>query len=105
VTDSAPTLADVRHAIDKIDTRIVSLLADREVQVRRAAILKTTEEGVRAPARVEQVIAKVRALAAESGASPEVVERVYRAMIGAFIDLELDSFQREQTAGRAGQGE
>ncbi|GIE30721.1 hypothetical protein Ait01nite_037660 [Actinoplanes italicus] len=89
MTDSEPTLADVRRAIDEIDTEIVSLLARREVQVRRAATLKTDEDGVRAPARVEQVVAKVRALAAESGASPEVVERVYRAMIGAFIDLEL----------------
>jgi isochorismate pyruvate lyase len=89
VTDSESTLAEVRRAIDEIDTGIVSLLARREVQVRRAATLKTDEDGVRAPARVEQVVAKVRALAAESGASPEVVERVYRAMIGAFIDLEL----------------
>ncbi|MEU4625150.1 chorismate mutase [Actinoplanes sp. NPDC023801] len=89
MTDTEPTLADVRRAIDEIDIRMVALLAAREVQVRRAATLKTDEQGVRAPARVEQVIAKVRTLAGESGASPDVVERVYRAMIGAFIDLEL----------------
>ena len=89
MTDTEPTLADVRRAIDEIDIRMVALLAAREVQVRRAATLKADEQGVRAPARVEQVIAKVRTLAGESGASPDVVERVYRAMIGAFIDLEL----------------
>jgi len=44
---------------------------------------------VRAPQRVEQVIAKVKALAVEADASPVVVERVYRAMIAAFIDAEL----------------
>jgi isochorismate pyruvate lyase len=98
VTDSEPTLADVRRAIDEIDIRMVALLAAREVQVRRAATLKTDEQGVRAPARVEQVMAKVRTLAGESGASPDVVERVYRAMIGAFIDLELAE-HRERTGG------
>jgi isochorismate pyruvate lyase len=30
----------------------------------------------------------VRGLASEAGASPEVVERLYRAMIAAFIELE-----------------
>ena len=43
---------------------------------------------VEAPARVEQVITRVRGLAKSAGASPEVVERLYRAMIAAFIELE-----------------
>ncbi|WIM93531.1 chorismate mutase [Actinoplanes oblitus] len=82
-------LAGVRREIDAIDGELVRLLAAREVLVRRAGALKRDEQAVRAPGRVEEVIAKVRGLAAESGASPEVVERVYRAMIGAFVDLEL----------------
>jgi len=57
--------------------------------VAQAAAFKKTSDGVRAPAPVEQVIAKVRGIAVETGASPEVVERVYRAMIAAFIDEEL----------------
>ena len=86
MTDS---LDDVRRAIDALDAEVVRLLADRERLVRRAAAFKNDEEGVRAPARVEAVIGRVRAHAATSGASPDVVERVYRAMISAFIDLEL----------------
>lgn len=42
-----------------------------------------------APSRVEEVIAKVRGIAGETGASPQVVERVYRAIIAAFIEWEL----------------
>ena len=75
---------------------VVRLLADRERLVRSAAAFKTDEQAVRAPARVEAVIAKVRALAEESGASPEVIETVYRAMIGAFIDLELTEHSRSR---------
>ncbi|GAA4609986.1 isochorismate pyruvate lyase [Actinoplanes octamycinicus] len=82
-------LAGVRREIDAIDGEMVRLLAAREALVRRAGALKADEQAVRAPARVDEVIGKVRALAGEAGASPEVVERVYRAMIGAFIDLEL----------------
>ncbi|MEU4425609.1 chorismate mutase [Actinoplanes sp. NPDC024001] len=96
--DADRSLADIRRQIDAIDAEVVRRLADRERLVRAAAAFKTDERAVRAPARVEEVIAKVRALAAEAGASPEVIERVYRAMIGAFIDLELAEHRQ------AGQG-
>ena len=54
-----------------------------------AGKLKQNHDAVRAPDRVEIVVLKVRALAEEAGASPEVLERTYRAMLAAFIDLEM----------------
>lgn len=81
-------LAGIRAGIDALDAEIVALLARREELVRRAAPLKADDAAVRAPARVEQVIARVRGLAAEAGASPDTVERIYRGMIAAYIDLE-----------------
>ena len=84
------SLDEVRAQIDRLDRAIVELLAERGGYVRQAARFKKTSADVRAPARVEQVIAKVRALADELGADADVVERVYRAMIAAFIDAELD---------------
>ncbi|GLO15019.1 hypothetical protein PPUJ20028_36020 [Pseudomonas putida] len=83
------SIEDVRARIDHIDQNLVALLAQRGQLVAQAAAFKKTTDDVRAPARVEQVIAKVRGIAEETGASPEVVERVYRAMIAAFIDEEL----------------
>ena len=64
-------LQEIRTEIDALDRQIVTLLAARERLVRRAGRLKTDTAAVRAPGRVEQV-----------------VERTYRAMIAAFIDLE-----------------
>ncbi len=86
-------LEDVRAEIDRLDRAIVALLAERGHYVGQAARFKKTEDQVRAPARVEQVIAKVRALAEGQGACPEVVEAVYRAMIDAFIRLEMGAFK------------
>ena len=53
-----------------------------------ARFQKTTDD-VKALARVEQVIDKVRSLSAEFGGNAEVTEAVYRAMISAFIFAEL----------------
>ena len=79
----------VRSNIDALDRQIVDLIAQRQGWVVESGKLKTDHDGVRAPQRVEAVIAKVRALAADSGADPDVVEATYRAMIDAFIALEL----------------
>lgn len=83
-------LAEIRSRIDLLDREIVRLLGQRETLVRRAGRLKSDSAAVRAPDRVAQVVARVRGVAEEVGASPAVVERTYRAMIDAFIDLELD---------------
>lgn len=84
-------LTEIRAGIDAVDAELVALLARRELLVRRAAPLKPDDAAVRAPARVEQVIARVRALAADAGASPDAVERIYRGMIATYIDLETDA--------------
>ena len=83
------SLEEVRSNIDAIDQKIVSLIAQRGGFVMQAARFKKTPEDVKAPQRVEQVISKVRALAVESTANPDVIEAVYRAMIAAFINAEL----------------
>ncbi|WP_421683165.1 chorismate mutase [Stutzerimonas urumqiensis] len=87
-------LDEVRAGIDALDERIVELLARREHLVKQAAAFKRDDSQVRAPARVEQVITKVVALAGQHNADTDVVERVYRAMIAAFIDRELIEHRR-----------
>lgn len=89
-----PTLDVVRHEIDRLDRQIVDLIAKRQGWVVKAGKLKSDDQAVRAPDRVEQVIHKVRTLALERGASPDVVEATYRALIAAFIELELVEQQR-----------
>lgn len=90
------TLEEVRAEIDRLDRSIVALLAQREACVRRAADFKKNLQEVPAPARVEQVIARVRAAATEAGADPSLIEQVYRTMIAAFIQKENEALQARQ---------
>ena len=83
------TLDEVRSNIDHLDQQIVTLLAERGQYVSQAARFKKDTDSVKAPQRVEQVIAKVRNLSNTVGANPDVTEQVYRAMIAAFIQQEL----------------
>ncbi|BDB22044.1 hypothetical protein cym2001_54090 [Pseudomonas sp. CYM-20-01] len=83
------SLEEIRTHIDRLDQQIVTLLAERGAYVSQAARFKKDTDSVKAPQRVEQVIAKVREISQAVGANPEVTEKVYRAMIAAFIQQEL----------------
>ena len=83
------SIEDVRSRIDHIDSELVKIIAQRAECVRAAAVVKTSHAAVRAPDRVQQVVNKARARAADLGLPEEVIEKVYRAMIDAFIDYEL----------------
>jgi isochorismate pyruvate lyase len=67
--------------------------------VHQAGRSKATTADVRAPDRVEQVVDRVRSPATELGATPAVVERTYRAMIGAFVDVEPATFSSGGSEG------
>ncbi|MEV4253212.1 chorismate mutase [Spirillospora sp. NPDC049652] len=87
---SEPTsLAEVRARIDALDGELIRLLAGRQALVRRAAAFKADERAVRAPDRVEQVVRAARERAVDAGLSPSVAEAVWRAMVSAFVELEL----------------
>ncbi len=83
------SLEEARRQIDRIDRRLVELIAERSAYVLRAASFKKSHADVPAPQRAEEVVRKVKRLAAALGANPVVVERVYREMIAAFIEAEM----------------
>lgn len=58
----------------------------------QASKFKKNEAGVKAPDRVEAVIAKVRKKAEECGADTDMVEALYREMISRFVNMELQEF-------------
>lgn len=76
------TMAELRAEIDAHDRRIVDMLAARARLIDRASELKPGEGmPARITARVEAVVANVRAAAGERGLDPDLVERVWRELI------------------------
>lgn len=87
-------LDEVRESIDQLDAQIIQLLSERSQYVKQAATFKKDKDAVKAPARVELVIGKVRQLAIEHELNPAIAEDVYRAMIEGFIEDELQEHER-----------
>lgn len=91
-------LREVRSRIDGLDQELVRLLALRQTQVSRAALLKADVAAVHAPARQAEVIARVREMASREGLDSDVAEQIWSAMIAGFVRLELR--EHEAAEGR-----
>ena len=82
------SLDEIRREIDRLDTQIVALLAERAGYVAQAAGFKPTEDDVVVPERIEAVVAKARAHATRLAVDPNLLEAIYRPMINAYIGFE-----------------
>ncbi|MBK8158991.1 MAG: chorismate mutase [Rhodospirillaceae bacterium] len=87
-------MVEVREAIDALDREIVTLLADRLHFIGEAARIKASRDAVRDEPRIEDVIAKVRASAAQAGMAPAFIEPIYRDLVERSIAHELGEFDR-----------
>ncbi|MCK9515552.1 MAG: chorismate mutase [Ottowia sp.] len=88
------TMVEVRAHIDALDARIVPLVAARSPYVAQAGRIKQSADEVHDQPRINAIIARVRKLAIEHGAPPDIVEATWRAMIAASMEFEHAEFAR-----------
>ena len=93
-------LGQVRQEIDRIDSALVALIAERFGYVERAWQLKLeARQEANVPWRNQQVFDKVRARASEKGLPPDLVEALWRQMIGWFIQYEEEKLRLQLEGG------
>jgi isochorismate pyruvate lyase len=89
-------MTEVRAEIDRVDKALVDTIAERFGYVERAWQLKLeARQEANVPWRNQQVFDKVRARAGEKGLPPDLVEALWRQMIGWFIQYEEEKLQKQ----------
>ncbi|MEL7033898.1 MAG: chorismate mutase [Pseudomonadota bacterium] len=93
-SETAESMDDVRHEVDRIDRLLVELLVERQSFMDAAARIKGTRKAVLDRPRIEDVVAKVKAEAERQGLSTAIAEPVWRTLIDRCIAYEFESFDR-----------
>ena len=87
-------MAEVRVGVDALDRALVTLIAERQRYMDAAARIKTDRAVVHDSARIEDVVAKVKASARAVGLSEDIAEPVWRTMIDRCIAYEFSVWDR-----------
>lgn len=83
------SMRELRVQIDRLDGRLIDLLATRAHYIDRAAQLKPAEGlAARIPERVEEVVGHVRARSGAAGMDPDLAEQLWRILIDWSIARE-----------------
>lgn len=85
---------EIRTEIDRIDTALVALLAERFGYVRRMAQLKREPSDAYDGDRIDAVLTLVRREAARSGLDADLVEGLWRKLIDWNVAFEERSIGR-----------
>jgi isochorismate pyruvate lyase len=91
------TMAEVRQGVDALDRQLVALLTERQGYMDAAARIKQDRGAVRDEARIEDVVAKVKAAARAAGLSEAIAEPVWRTLIERCIAYEFEVWDRLRT--------
>ncbi len=87
------TLEEAREEIDKIDDKIVELIAARNAYIKQIAHFKNSIDEIKAKDRIDSVIDRMRLRAIELDLSPNLINDLYVRMIDAMVDTEVAEFQ------------
>jgi isochorismate pyruvate lyase len=91
--ESCESLEEVRAEIDRIDRAIVALIGERAGYVHAAARFKDSEAAVAAPDRQASMFRARREWAQAADLDPDVIEKLYRDLVGYFIVRETDHWK------------
>ena len=93
--DECSSIEEIRGAIDEIDHEIVGAIGRRFEYVKAIMRFKSTADDVRAPQRYQAVLQQRRDWAAEAGLDEDVIEQLYRDLIGYFIAHEMTVLEEQ----------
>jgi isochorismate pyruvate lyase len=94
--DDCKSMEELRDQIDKLDFKIVELLAIRSQFIDRATDLKSINGmPARIPDRIESVVSNAREAAQELDLDSDLVEKIWRILIEWSIQREAEIIREE----------
>ena len=92
------SMTEVRAGVNALDDVLVPLLVERSGYMTQAARVKN-DDGLVHEERIETIVQRVRQQAQAQGGNPDLIERIYRAMMECYIAYEHDELARLRAAG------
>jgi len=87
------SLEEARVEIDKVDDKIVELIAMRNAYIKQIAHFKNSVEEVKSDERIADVVSRARTKAIELDLSPNLINDIFIRMIDDMVESEIAEFK------------
>jgi isochorismate pyruvate lyase len=87
------TLEETRVEIDKVDDKIVELVALRNAYIKQIAHFKNSIEEVKSEDRIANIVSRARTKAIELELSPNLINDMFIRMIDEMVECEVTEFK------------
>ena len=87
------TLDEARIEIDKVDNKIVELIALRNAYIKQIAHFKNSIDEIKSKDRIDDVINRARTKAIELDLSSNLINDIYIRMIDEMVESEISEFK------------
>lgn len=87
------SLDEARVEIDKVDSKIVELIALRNSYIKQIAHFKNSVDEVKSEERIADVVSRARAKAIELDLSPNLINDIFIRLIDEMVESEIAEFK------------
>jgi len=87
------SLEEARVEIDKVDDKIVELIAMRNAYIKQIAHFKNSIQEVKSDERIADVVSRARTKAIELDLSPNLINDIFIRLIDEMVESEIAEFK------------
>ena len=88
-------LENIRSKLDKLDSKLLSLIKYRTNLVNEVLKLKEFKSEIVDKKRINFILKKIKAKSLRQGIDPKITNRIWKNMIWSYIDYERRNFKKK----------
>jgi len=88
-------LVKIRHELDKIDNILIKIIKKRTLLVDKVLAIKEKKNQIVDHKRIKIILKNIRKKSLENKIDPKITNRIWKNMIGSYIEYERKNFKRK----------
>ena len=89
-------LSKIRTQLDKLDNSLIKIIKKRTFLVKKVLKLKEKRSQIVDKKRINVILRNIKKKSLKNNIDPKITNRIWKAMIKAFIDYEFRNFYKKK---------
>tara|TARA_Y100001970_G_C13780170_1_gene624975 strand:+ start:233 stop:523 length:291 start_codon:yes stop_codon:yes gene_type:complete len=88
-------LNKLRKNLDKIDTKLLTVIKERTNVIKKVILLKTYKNEIVDKKRINVILRKIKRESIKKNIDPKITNRIWKNMIWSYINFERRNFKKK----------